>query len=75
MGMRLGPQVVPVLSDPPVNWTGARGRLSSEVFDRHLPGDIRRWQFAVCGPPGLVDATFTALAESGSRPNGSTPNG
>jgi ferredoxin-NADP reductase len=68
MGMRLDLSVVPVLSDPPVNWTGARGRLSSEVFDRHLPGDIRRWQFAVCGPPGLVDTTFTALAELGIPP-------
>lgn len=62
MGLRLDLQVVPILSDPVPDWTGERGRLRAEVVDRYLPADVRRWQFAVCGPPGLVDSTYTALS-------------
>jgi predicted ferric reductase len=62
MGLKLDLKVVPILSDPDPDWEGERGRLRAEIVDRHLPADVRRWQFAVCGPPGLVDSTFTALA-------------
>lgn len=62
MGLKLDLHVVPILSDPEPDWKGERGRLRAEIADRYLPADVRRWQFAVCGPPGLVDATFTALA-------------
>jgi predicted ferric reductase len=65
MRLRLDLDVVPVLSDPPPDWTGERGRLGAEVLDRHLPDDVRRWQFTVCGPPGLVATTFAPLAQRG----------
>ena len=68
MQLRLDLEVVPVLSNPAPDWDGERGRVRAEVFDRHLPADIRAWQFAVCGPPALVDATCAALAEIGVPP-------
>ncbi len=68
MRLRLDLEVVPILSDPPAGWHGERGRIRSEVIDRHLPTDVRRWQFTVCGPPGLVDSTCTALGELGIPP-------
>lgn len=68
LATRLDLQVVPILSDPGPGWGGERGRLRSDVVDRYLPADVRRWQFAVCGPPGLVDSTFAALAAHGIPP-------
>ena len=68
MRLRLDLEVVPVLSNPPAGWPGERGRIRSDLIDRHLPGDVRCWQFTVCGPPGLVDSTCLALAELGIPP-------
>ena len=68
LATRLDLQVVPILSDPGPGWGGERGRLRADVVDRYLPADVRRWQFAVCGPPGLVDSTFAALAAHGIPP-------
>ena len=68
MRLRLDLHVVTILSDPPVEWTGERGRIRPDVIDRHLPGDVRHWQFTVCGPPGLVETTCDALHSLGIPP-------
>lgn len=68
MRLRIDLHVIPILSDPAPDWHGERGRLRAEVVDRYLPPDVRDWQFAVCGPPGLVDSTFTSLAALGIPP-------
>ena len=34
---RLDLTIVHVLSDPPADWTGEQGRITAEVFRRHLP--------------------------------------
>jgi predicted ferric reductase len=68
LALHLDLQVVPVLSDPPPEWDGERGRIRAEVLDRHLPRDVRLWQFTVCGPPGLVDTTAAAFGELGIPP-------
>lgn len=68
MRLRLDLAVVPILSDPPSGWTGERGRIRASLINRHLPADVRRWQFTVCGPPGLVDTTCTSLSALGIPP-------
>jgi predicted ferric reductase len=68
MQLRLDLRIVPVLSDPPEDWTGERGRMRRDVIDRHLPEDVRDWQFTICGPPGLVDTTSEALHALGIPP-------
>ena len=68
MKLRLDLRVVPILSDPADGWAGERGRIRPDVIDRHLPSDVRRWQFTVCGPPGLVETTCDALQSLGIPP-------
>jgi 3-phenylpropionate/trans-cinnamate dioxygenase ferredoxin reductase subunit len=68
MRLRLDLTVVTVLSEPPNGWIGERGRIRLDLIDRHLPADVRRWQFAVCGPPALVDTTCRALTQLGIPP-------
>ncbi len=53
--------VVVVLSSPPPDWTGERGRIDAGVLDRHLPADLRGWQFMVCGSGPFVDTAMLAL--------------
>jgi predicted ferric reductase len=62
---RVNLTVVRVMSDPPEDWPGERGRITPELFDRWLPADLRGWQFLVCGPPAFVDASVAALMQVG----------
>jgi predicted ferric reductase len=67
---RLRLRVVMVLSSPGPDWAGERGRINAGVFDRHLPHDLRGWQFLVCGSgpfvDGVIDA-FEAIGVPGER--------
>ena len=62
---RMNLTVVNVLSAPPPDWPGERGRINAGVLDRHLPGDIRHWQFLVCGSGPFVDGAVEALVAVG----------
>lgn len=62
---RMSLTVVNVLSAPPPEWPGERGRINAGVLDRHLPGDIRHWQFLVCGSGPFVDGAVEALVAVG----------
>jgi len=62
---RMNLTVVFVLEEPPANWTGERGYLTAATLRRHLPGGYERFQYFVCGPPGLMDAMEEALAGLG----------
>ncbi len=53
------------LSAPEEGWTGERGRIDAAVLDRHLPHDLRGWQFMTCGAPSFVDAILDAFEEVG----------
>jgi predicted ferric reductase len=54
-------KVVPVLSAADADWPGERGRIDAAVLDRHLPRDLRDWDFMVCGSGVFVDAVVDAL--------------
>lgn len=62
---RIDLTILRVVSDPPADWPGERGRITPELLDRWLPGDLRGWQFLVCGPPPFVDASVAALVRVG----------
>jgi ferredoxin-NADP reductase len=57
--------VVHVLSNPGPDWAGERGRISAVVLERHLPMDLRGFQFFVCGSGPAVDAVVDATSAVG----------
>ena len=62
---RLGLQVVHVLSDPPADWAGERGRVDLRLLARVLPAEVGAWNAFVCGPPPLVSGVVEALRALG----------
>jgi len=60
---RLDLRVVHVLSDPPADWQGERGRITAEVFRRHLPPPFADHEYFICGPNVMMDAIEVALGE------------
>jgi predicted ferric reductase len=62
---RLSLTVVHVIEQPPDGWSGERGYVSAEVLSRHLPPGYRRFQFFICGPGPMMDASEAALVELG----------
>jgi predicted ferric reductase len=65
ISVRLNLKVVHVLSRPSANWDGERGRIGKELLDRHLPADLRGFEFFVCASPPVVEATVSALTLAG----------
>jgi predicted ferric reductase len=61
--VRLNLTVVHVLSDPPPGWTGEQGRITAEVFRRHLPPPYSEHEYFICGPGPMMDAIERALGE------------
>jgi predicted ferric reductase len=62
---RLRLTVVLVLSAPQPDWSGERGRVNAGVLDRHLPRDVRGWEFMICGSGPFVDGAIEALESLG----------
>ena len=54
-------QVIHLLSHPSASWQGQCGYISEAVLMKLLPDDYRQWLFFVCGPPGMMDCTESAL--------------
>lgn len=57
--------VVPVLEQPPPDWTGERGYIDAALLRRHLPPGVGHWQCFVCGPPAMLDAMERLLPACG----------
>ena len=60
---RLSLTVVHVLSRPPEGWTGERGFINAELFQRHLPPPYADHEYFICGPSVMMDAIEKALGE------------
>jgi ferredoxin-NADP reductase len=58
-------KIVHVLSKPPEDWSGERGRLTADVLGRHAPTDLTRWDFFLCGAGAPVDSGTAALIDIG----------
>jgi ferredoxin-NADP reductase len=53
-----------VLTQPPGNWAGLRGRIAGDNLAALLPVD-RRAQYYVCGPHGMMEGVVQFLLEGG----------
>lgn len=62
---RLNLVVVYVLSAPPPDWQGERGRVDAELLRRHLPEPREQLQYFVCGPDPMMTAVEQALDSLG----------
>jgi predicted ferric reductase len=58
-------QVVHVLEEPPPGWSGERGRLSPELFDRLVTARFAQAEAFVCGPAPMMNAAERALRARG----------
>lgn len=68
LGKHLDLRVVHVLSRPPAGWAGESGRIDAALLERHLPDDLSRCEFFLCGAGGSVDSGVAALVEIGVPP-------
>jgi predicted ferric reductase len=65
---RLDLEVIHVLSQPPEDWPGERGRITAALLRRRLPATVAGWDFFLCGAGAPVDSGIAALAEVGVPP-------
>ena len=68
MAARLDVRIVHTVSNPPPGWNGETGRVDEAMLRRHLPPHSDRWQYFVCGPNAMMDATEDALVVIGAAP-------
>ena len=55
-----------VLADPDDDWDGETGFVTPDLLSRLLPeGSLQEWQYIVCGPPPMMEATEAALVGMG----------
>jgi predicted ferric reductase len=57
--------VVYVLTDPPDDWTGERGRITAGLLHRHVVDDWPQHEYFVCGPAPMMDDVERALLDGG----------
>jgi predicted ferric reductase len=62
---RLNLRVVYTLSNPPQNWEGERGRITTEIMARYLPENRVDCEYFICGPEPMQMAVKRALQELG----------
>jgi NAD(P)H-flavin reductase len=55
-------KVIPVLAEPPSDWTGETGFITDEMISRHV-ADMDTPIFYACGSPAMVAAMQGVLAE------------
>lgn len=53
-------RVVHILGEPPEDWSGERGLLTTDLLGRHLPAERAGLEYFVCGPDPMI-----RLAEHG----------
>jgi predicted ferric reductase len=58
---RMNLDLIHILENPSEGWQGERGRISAEIFDRHLPDNRDEVQYFVCGPIPMIRAVEQAL--------------
>ncbi len=56
-------RVIHVLNEPEDDWQGEKGYVDLDLLQRTLDESERRYQFFICGPEPMMDATEKALLE------------
>jgi ferredoxin-NADP reductase len=62
---RMNLKVVYVLTKPGPGWTGETGYITADLLKRHLPNQLQRMQYFVCGPTPMMNAIEKTLPEIG----------
>jgi predicted ferric reductase len=62
---RLNLRIVHVISRPSDQWTGDRGRVDSDLLDRHLPLERRSLEYFVCAGGEMVSSVEASLLRLG----------
>jgi predicted ferric reductase len=57
--------VIHILSQPPDDWDGERGRINANVLARYLPDKRMEYEYFVCGPQPMQISIKEALDELG----------
>jgi predicted ferric reductase len=58
-------KIVHVITQPPEDWQGERGRITKEMLARLLPADRNSRDYFICGPDAMMDDVERALTELG----------
>jgi predicted ferric reductase len=58
---RLNLAVVHVLGEPDADWKGERGLLRQDILARHLPEQLGRLHYFICGPQPMIRVAECAL--------------
>jgi ferredoxin-NADP reductase len=53
--------VVHVLESPPAGWHHETGRISREMLERRLEGNVKGKAFYICGPPPMMSAVMDMI--------------
>jgi len=60
-----------ILSSPPDDWQGAKGRISKDMIEKHLPAPAGMdTKILVCGPDPMMESMVRMLEERGFKPPG-----
>lgn len=54
-------KIIHLLSEPPKEWTGERGRLDEERIAQLCGGDLKGKAFYICAPPALANLAIRGL--------------
>jgi len=54
-----------ILSSPNEHWTGAKGRISTELYKQHIPKGLKKPFFCICGPSQFTQRTIESLKNLG----------
>lgn len=68
LGVRLDLRFIPVLEEPPDDWTGERGWITADLLARHLPEEAAAragLAYFVCGPEAMTQSVERQLAGLG----------
>ncbi len=49
--------LVHVINDPPDGWTGETGFINKDILKKHLPENMKGYEFFICGPLPMMTAT------------------
>lgn len=58
-----------VFEQPDADWAGERGFMTTQILQRHLPAQYRRFRYFMCGPTPMLDAVESQLHELGVEPS------
>jgi predicted ferric reductase len=58
-------KLVQVLLEPPADWVGEQGYITTEVLARHLPAERADFEYLICGPTPMTVRVERSLAELG----------